>query len=384
MDAAPLHPAFCHIGAAAGCVLPHGILPQLSESYRPQHTSGILTGSDLVLKLLFPKNSFQIKTALLHGVLLGLLLRSQRRFLLPGGTGHQAQCHKGNGQNAAQTHPEAVLLIVQHSQDPLLYADLAEGDGADKVRLLCAALQQRSGVGFPLLRLHELHHPLITGHFDVPAQQDVGKPHKRVEPVQSQGQEADHLDPVIPLVQMGAFMLQNVLPGLFAHAHGDVDSRLDEAQDKGGIDPVAFPAAPDAHSLPHLLFQPHIGHHTVNTEAKCHSAPDPGNHRCPPGIRKSRRHGNLGLQAQIALDLHRQQQPDPCQQPQQADVFLRGSAQDQPRGDYRKDHDAAVKTGGKQVFKHMGHIIPPDSCRSGLSADRPPVWSASCSGRRQR
>ena len=72
--------------------------------------------------------------------------------------------------------------------------------------------------------------------------------------MERQGQETDHLDPVVALVQMGAFMLQDVLPGLPVHAHGDVDPGLDESQNKGSFDLVALPAAPDADSFPYFIF----------------------------------------------------------------------------------------------------------------------------------
>ena len=72
--------------------------------------------------------------------------------------------------------------------------------------------------------------------------------------MQSQSKETDHFDPVVALVQMGSLMFQYVFPPFFAHAQGDLDPGLDKAENKGGIDAVTFPAAPDADGFLNLLF----------------------------------------------------------------------------------------------------------------------------------
>ena len=119
---------------------------------------------------------------------------------------HEQDCH-----DRQQTHPEAGAAIVENCFDPVLHADLSEGHGAcGVVGPAGGAAKQSGGVAFPFLQLHELHHPLVTGQLNVPAQQDVGRPHQRVEPVQGQRQKADHLEPVVALFQMGALVGQDV------------------------------------------------------------------------------------------------------------------------------------------------------------------------------
>ena len=143
------------------------------------------------------------------------------------------------------------------------------------------ALQQGGGVALPLLQLHELHHPFVTGQLDVFAQQNIGKPYQRVEPVDGQGQKAYHFEPVVTLLQMGAFMGQNVLPDCGRKSRRNVDLRADEAQNKGGIDPTALPAAGDLHCVPDFAPQAQVGINGVYAEKQCHAQPEIGERGLP-------------------------------------------------------------------------------------------------------
>ena len=51
-------------------------------------------------------------------------------------------------------------------------------------------------------------------------------------------------------------MDKNVPANLRGQAHGNVDLRTDKSQDKGGLDPVTLPAAPDFDGFPNLMPQP--------------------------------------------------------------------------------------------------------------------------------
>ena len=218
------------------------------------------------------------------------------------------------------------------------------------------AAQQGAGIGLPLIQLHEADDPLVTGGLDILAQEDIGHPYQGIEPVQGQGQEADHLDPVVPLVQVGPLVGQDVLAALAVHAHGDIDFGLDKAQNKGRLDLVAFPAAPDPDSVPDLVFQPQVGDQTIDGKACRNDGPDPGQNSRPfqagnfgKGQRKFR------LKAQIAADLNGQQQADACQQPQEADIFFRGFQQHQAQQKHRKNQNASVNAGDKQILQEAFH-----------------------------
>ena len=332
------------------------------------------------------------------------------------GAGHQAHRHEDNGDHAHQTDPEAGLLIGKHRLDALLDAHLAEGHGTGReMRPIGGAVQQGGGVGFPLLQLHELHHPLVAGDLDVLAQQDVGRPHQRIEPVQRQRQKAHHLEPVVALVQMGAFVGENVTLFLGGHAHGDVDIRADEAQNKSGLDAVAFPAAGNPDCLPNLQLQGQVGVQTVNAEAAGNAKPEPwqnrqeikarirfrrgfrgggggaADHGSDGSLNVRKRFGRLhrrrdfqigrgeifrrggrlgtadlllhlchrvgaGLQAQVALNLEGHQQPQPRQQPEQADILSGRFFQHQPQQHNGQNDDAAVEAGSQDVLEQCVHV----------------------------
>ena len=136
-----------------------------------------------------------------------------------------------------------------------------------------AAVQKSGGIGLSLRQIHELHYPLVTGHLNILAQQDVADPHQGIEPVEHQGQKANELDPVIPLVQVGALVGQNLLPGVVADPGGNVDFRLQKAQHKGRFQPLALPAAPDLPGILHLAAQMGIGDEACTQQRNRHNAP---------------------------------------------------------------------------------------------------------------
>ena len=91
--------------------------------------------------------------------------------------------------------------------------------------------------------------------------------------MQHQGQKADELDPVVPLVQMGPLVGQNLLPGVLADPGGDVNLRFQKAQYKGGVQPLAFPAAPDLPGVFHLTAQMDVGAQTYQHQNRGNGRP---------------------------------------------------------------------------------------------------------------
>ena len=183
------------------------------------------------------------------------------------GAGHETHADKHKSKHSQQADPEAGLAVIENGFDPVLHADLPEGHGTGRVvGPVGAAPEQRRRIGLSLLQLHKLHHPLVAGHLNVLAQKYVADPYQGIEPVQGQCQEADHFDPVISLVQMGPLVGKDLLAGLPGHAGGNVDFRLDEPQNKGGFDPVGFPAAGDLHGIQHLAPQMDVRGHAVGAD----------------------------------------------------------------------------------------------------------------------
>ena len=129
--------------------------------------------------------------------------------------------------------------------------------------ILCAALQQGGRIGLPLGGLHEPDHPLVTGHLHIPAEQGVGQPHQGIVPVEGQGQKATELDPVVPLIQVGPLVGQDLAALVLGHPGGDIDLRLQKAQNEGRLDFVRLPAAPDFHRVSHLGSEFQVGNQAV-------------------------------------------------------------------------------------------------------------------------
>ena len=180
-----------------------------------------------------------------------------------GGIRQQAQGYKGNGQHAHQAHPDGGLAIAQGGFDAVFHADLAKGNRTGGiVNPIGAALQQGRGVLLPLVQLHKLHHSLVAGNLNVLAQHQVGNPHQGIEPVQCQRKEGDDLHPVVAFFQVGALVGKNLRAGGRAHAAGNVNLRLEEAQHKSGFNLVGFITAPYFDSPLDLLLQPQIGKQT--------------------------------------------------------------------------------------------------------------------------
>ena len=67
--------------------------------------------------------------------------------------------------------------------------------------------------------------------------------------------------------------------------------------------------------------------------------------------------GNLGhclrlrLEAQLAFQLEGEQQPQTRKNPEHADVFFRGFAQQQPQKQHRQNHHRPMKAGGEYILK---------------------------------
>ena len=124
----------------------------------------------------------------------------------------QAHRHERNGDDAQQADPEAGTAVAQHGFDPVLHADLPEGHGAGgEVGTIGGTAQEGCRIALAFLQIHELHHPLIAGQLHVLAHKNIGNPHQGIKPVERQRKEADHLEPVVALFQMGALVGKDVL-----------------------------------------------------------------------------------------------------------------------------------------------------------------------------
>ena len=268
--------------------------------------------------------------------------------------GAQAQGHEHHSADSQQAHPEAGLAVIENGEDAVFHADFSKGHGAGGiVDILCAALQQGGRIGLPLGGLHKPDHPLVTGHLHIPAEQGVGQPHQGVVPVEGQGQKANELDPVVPLIQVGPLVGQDLAALVLGHPGGDIDLRLQKAQNEGGLDFVRLPASPDFHRVSHLGSEFQIGNQAVAQNDQSQQAVGNGNHR-----QESAKAGHIQaqrLQAQTADQRDGQQKPEARQHPQETDVLFGRFPKDRPEKQHRQNHNAAVEIGGQEILEQFFH-----------------------------
>ena len=204
------HPPADRVRAGGGRVLPQGIVTRPGQAGLPL---GIFIAAGKAQHtILLIQQAVPHVIACFKGGLLLVVRCLGRAVRFPGRIRHQTHRHKRNGDDAQQAHPEAGAAVVQHHLNPILHADLPEGYRASgKMGTIGGAAQEGCRIALAFLQIHEPHYPLVTGQLHVLAQQDIGNPYQGIKPVQCQGQEPDHLNPVVALFQMGALVGQDVL-----------------------------------------------------------------------------------------------------------------------------------------------------------------------------
>ena len=292
------------------------------------------------------------------------LLAGKGHPLFPLGVGKQAE-----GQDKAQNrrprqHPKGGLFVAQDVLDAALHIVLPKGQGAHQAALPLGNGQQRGRIALADVRPQDLHHRLVAGHLHVPAEEEVGGPQHRVEPVDAEEQKGQGLDEVVLPADVDLLVAEDIPPLLLGEAQGQVDPGPEKAQDKGGGDPVAFPDVPlPQHRPPEPLPEAQVGEDAVGQQKDKARLPDqvpdlqPKLHR----VGGSRRGGRgqalvhrLVEEPEAALDLrlwgvddllgdglgpghqaegagegHRTDQPEQHHRPQGVGKDLRGPAEEQ-------------------------------------------------------
>ena len=261
-----------------------------------------------------------------------------------------------------------------------------------KARNRCAQTQKGCCIALPPLPGKATDHRLITGSLHIPAQEEVGHPHERMEPIDGQQHKAQHLPPGITPADMRPFMRQN-MDGISAfHVKGQIDGGMNQSQNKGRFHIFALL---DALLQPHRCGHPapqaqggekRIAQHSHHTEE-----PNPRQHpsqhlsrvdalpRCSSqGIGEDGiyhpidhrhaavdlrlgggKHGlrqrlDAGNEAQWAFNGHRTQKPKPHQPPHGAEHGLGRPAQQQPQRQHRQHQppggDAPIDKAQKYSF----------------------------------
>ena len=341
-------------------------------------------------------HSYRILRKCLYGSALLDIERAVPADLRIAGFGVRQQSHRqcdGN-RRRHQNHPEGGLFVVQHGPDPLLHAHLAKGQwtGGD-LPGVDAARKQGGGVGLLFFRTEIPDHFLVTGHLDIPAQQNICHPHQGIEPVNGQEQKAQRLPPVIPAGEVGPFMGDHMLPRLLTQGAGQTDHGPEESENERGVDVVAEEDVPlSPHPLPQpppdpdaadqcpkahnqRAQEPHIGKHRQPHLQRVDTGPRRGPqglgvdgvHRLVDGIKAALDLGRgviqalgrddlpAGHQTEAGLQNSGNEKPHRHQGPQGADHPPGSLLQRKPRQDHRQHHKACRIAGVQDVKKQLGH-----------------------------
>ena len=215
------------------------------------------------------------------GIGIGIVVRRFSRHRV----GEQAHRRQNRRDDADHHDPQGGAAVAQHVFDAALGVPLVEGQGAGGGHPPVGGQGQQGGgvVGLDL-RAQPADDGLVAGGLDVPAHEDVRRPHRGVEPVEGQGHPANRLDNVIQAAQMGPLMAEDELPGLARQPGGQIDPGTDKAQDEGGVHGGVLPGAVlGTDGVKQTAAQPEIGEQRVERQGGRARQPHPGQQGLPGG-----------------------------------------------------------------------------------------------------
>ena len=99
-----------------------------------------------------------------------------------------------------------------------------------------AQVQERGGVACCIRPPKGTDHGLVRGGLNVPAEEMIGQPQDRVEPVEAQGDIGQRFRQIVPAADVGLLMEQDVAPVGFRQANGKIDAGAEETADEGDVD----------------------------------------------------------------------------------------------------------------------------------------------------
>ena len=211
------------------------------------------------------------------------ILYSVRRI---GGLLFHRNRQKSNRRNRDDDHgnqkdPEPRLSVIQDIPHSLNHRRFPEGNRARHYQLpTTAALQKGFRVCFFLPQSVTADHSFIAGKLDIPAHQQIGDPHKRIEPENSQEQERRRLPPMVPAAQMAPLMGDHIFPVRLGQTGGQIDLGPEQTQDKGGCHRVTDPdILLIRHRFPHKTPHSEIAEHEMAQHQKNAASPYKRDHR---------------------------------------------------------------------------------------------------------
>ena len=153
----------------------------------------------------------------------------------------KAHGHDHDREHRRGGDPKRGLFVVQRAFHARFDVPLAECQRAGRDS------SSRRGAGQQRLRIvrarrtvQPLDDFFIARELDVAAEEDVGDPHQRVEPVQREHEVAQHLPPVVAAGEVRVLVRDDIRRRPLVHVHGKINVRLHHAEDERRIDKFAL------------------------------------------------------------------------------------------------------------------------------------------------
>ena len=285
---------------------------------------------------------------------------------------------------------------MQHPFDALLDPGLPKGKGCQAPGMPPhAAGQQRLGIIRPAGRIHIPDHLFVAGDLDVPAEQPVGQPQQRMEPVHRQQDKAQGLPPVVAPADVGLLVGNDAVQMFLGKPEGQIDPRPQHPQHKGGVDPLALEdVVPQPHRRGQPAPQPQPADKGIEQHPRRPHCPDHSGQgqpdlqrigaggglrrkgvlqygidrivdgRHPAGDGGSALHADVGAdgltggqQTENAFQRHRTDQPHRHQSPEQHPAPPGSPAQQQPRRQHSQHQPARRDAPVQQFNEQVGHFV---------------------------
>ncbi len=146
---------------------------------------------------------------------------------------------------------------------------------------LLVITDQGEQIVFSLPLLHISDDSLVAGQFDIPAQQSIGRPQKRMEPVDGEEAERKSFYQVVLSGEMGVFMCDHMGERLPVHMKRNVDSGGSQTEKEGGSRKFTLPdIIPEQYGGAHLSAQAQVAENHMTEHQKDAGKPEDDSAAC--------------------------------------------------------------------------------------------------------
>ena len=204
------------------------------------------------------------------------LLRPDKAAALRPRIRQKAHGHDHDREHRRGCDPKRGLFVVQRAFHARFDVPLAERQWAGRDgSFRRGAGQQRLRIVRARRTVQPLDDFFIARELDVAAEEHVGDPHQRIEPVQREHEVAEHLPPVVAAGEVRALVRDDIRRRPLVHVHGKINVRLHHAEDERRIDEFALvDVISQQNRRCELLFQFSRAHERVDEQRRHAGEPE--------------------------------------------------------------------------------------------------------------